>query len=191
MPGKIPTTIFRLVEPAVWTLAARLLILTTDRKGSQKAKPTVATFYETGIVTALYEAMLMSAVLANYDIRHEEPFRSTTGKGAPKRVDLWLRPHNGGNPILIEAGDFAAGKVHGDLAKIKKLNPKGTNWFLAFFRSGAPAAKPLVELNRSLKRKNGISSKHVKLESKLVQSFQVFRPNGVPDAFGVALIRGK
>lgn len=72
MAGKIPRTIFRLVEPAVWGLAARLLILTTDRKGSSKAKPSVSTFYETGIVTSLYEAMLMSAVLSNYDIRHEE-----------------------------------------------------------------------------------------------------------------------
>lgn len=154
MSGKIPRTIFRLVEPAVWSLAARLLILTTDRKGSAKAKPTVATFYETGIVTSLYEAMLMSAVLSNYDIRHEEPYKTPGKKGAPKQVDLWLRPHNGGISILIEAGDFSPGKVTRDLAKIKKLNPKGTNWFLAFFRR-AHAADPLAELNRSSSAKVG------------------------------------
>ena len=36
MAGKIPRTIFALVEPAVWSLAARLLILTTDRKTPMK-----------------------------------------------------------------------------------------------------------------------------------------------------------
>ena len=190
MPGKIPKTIFRLVEPAVWILAARLLILTTDRKGSAKSKPTVATFYETGIVTSLYEAMLMSAVLANYDIRHEEPYKLNTGKGAPKQVDLWLRPYNGGIPIMIEAGDFSPGKVHRDLAKLKKLNPNGSNWFLAFFRSSPVSDDPLCELRRSFKRKNGLDDTKVQLESSLVTSFNVFRPNGNPDKFGVALLRG-
>lgn len=191
MAGKIPTTIFRLTEPAVWSLAARLLILTTDRKGSIKAKPSVATFYETGIVTALYEAMLMSSVLSNYDIRHEEPYKKTKGKGAPKQVDLWLRPHNGGIPVLIEAGDFSPGKVHRDLAKLKNLNPKGANWFLALFRKDqAIAASPLLELQRSFKRKNGLKATQVKLEPTLVTSFDVFRPNGQPDKFGVALLRG-
>ena len=191
MPGKIPRTIFRLVESAVWSLAARLLILTTDRKGSARAKPTVATFYETGIVTSLYEAMLMSAVLSNYDIRHEEPYKVAAGKGAPKQVDLWLRPHNGGIPLMIEAGDFAPGKAHRDLAKLKKLNPRGTNWFLAFFRSSPVADDPLAELHRSFKRKNGLDSMKVKLETSLVMSFDIFRPNGAPDKFGVALLRGK
>ena len=189
MAGKIPKSIFRLVEPAVWSLAARLLILTTDRKGSAKAKPTVATFYETGIVASLYEAMLMSAVLSNYDIRHEEPYKIPGRKGAPKQVDLWLRPYSGGSPTLIEAGDFAPGKVHRDLAKLKKLNPNGTNWFLAFFRK-AKSADPLSDLERSFKRKRGLDPKKVKLEKVLVTSFDVFRPNGKPDKFGVALLRG-
>ena len=189
MAGKTPRTIFRLVEPAVWSLAARLFILTTDRKGSAKAKPSVATFYETGIVTSLYEAMLMSAVLSNYDIRHEEPYKTPGKRGAPKQVDLWLRPHNGGIPILIEAGDFSPGKVHRDLAKLKKLNPKGTNWFLAFFRKTPKSADPLLELTRSYKRKGGLNAKKVKVENVLVMSFDVFRPNGTPDKFGVALLR--
>ena len=191
MPGKIPRTVFRLVEPAVWSLAARLLILTTDRRGSAKSKPTVATFYETGIVTALYEAMLMSAVLSNYDIRHEEPYKVSTGKGAPKQVDLWLRPHNGGWPMMIEAGDFGVGKVHADLKKLKALNPSGTNWFLAFFRSAPESADPAKELKRSFSRKNGLDQNVVKLETSLVKSFAVFRPNGNPDQFGVALLRAK
>jgi len=191
MAGKIPQTILTLVEPAMWSLAARLLILTTDRKGSKKHQPTVATFYETGIVTSLYEALLMSPVLAHLDIRHEMAFKTTAGKGAPQRVDLWLRPHNGGTPIMIEAGDFSVGKVHKDLAKLKKLNSKGTNWFLALFREGSAAAKPLEELENSFRRGNGLDDTKVKMEKSLVQSFEVFRPGGgVPDKFGMALLRG-
>src|SRR5690606_10221408 len=125
MAGKIPQTILALVEPAVWSLAARLLILTTDRKGATKHQPTVATFYETGIVTAVYEALLMSPVLAHLEIRHEMSYKTRGGKGAPKQVDLWLRPHNGGRPIMIEAGDFAVGKIHRDLAKLRTLNANG------------------------------------------------------------------
>lgn len=166
------------------------MILTTDRKGSAKAKPTVGTFYETGIVTSLYEALLMSAVLGNYDIRLEEAYKLTSGRGAPKQVDLWLRPYNGGLPLMIEAGDFAPGKVHHDLEKLKDLNPKGTNWFLAFFREAPTNADPLSELERSFARKNGLDDSRVKLEPSLVRSFPVFRPNRDPDQFGVALLRG-
>jgi hypothetical protein len=187
--GRIPRTIFALVEPAVWALAAQLFILTTGRKGSKSHKPTVATFYETGVVTALYEALLMSPVLAHLDIRHEMAYKVTPGRGAPKQVDLWLRPHNGGLPILIEAGDFQVGKVHRDLQKIAGLNPKGTNWFLAFFRSGVAAADPLAELQRSYTRKKGLDSARVRMDKRLVRSFKVFRPGGSDD-FGAALLRG-
>ena len=190
MAGKIPRTVFALVEPAVWALAARLLILTTDRPGSQEHRPTVATFYETGIVTALYEALLMSPVLAHMEVRHEMAFKIREGKGAPKQVDLWLRPHNGGRPMMIEAGDFAVGKVHRDLDKLKRLNPKGTNWFLALFRTLPAAADPSTELQKSFERKNGLNAKAVVTEPSLVRSFDVFRPNKSPDKFGVALLRG-
>lgn len=190
MVGRIPRTVFSLTEPAVWSLAARLLILTTDRPGSQQYKPTVATFYETGIVTALYEAMLMSPVLAHLDIRHEMCYKTSKGKGAPKQVDIWFRPYNGGDPTLIEAGDFAVGKVHNDLAKLAKLNPKGDNWFLAFFRSEPASADPLAELERAFKRKNGLNASKVILERALVRSFDVYRPDTKPDKFGVALLRG-
>lgn len=191
MAGKIPRTVFSLVEPAVWSLAARLLVLTTDRIGSKKHQPTVATFYETGIVTSLYEALLMSPVLAHLEIRHEMGFKSTEGKGAPKQVDLWLRPHNGGRPIMIEAGDFGVGKVHRDLSKLKMLNRKGTNWFLAFFRQGLIATNPLIELEKSFQRKNGLDYTKVVMEKSLVRSFDVFRPGSAPDKFGIALLRGK
>lgn len=191
MPGKIPRTIFNLVEPAVWSLAARLLILTTDRPGSKKHQPTVSTFYETGLVTALYEALLMSPVLAHLEIRHEMSFKKSPGRGAPKQVDLWLRPRNGGHPIMIEAGDFGVQKVHSDLAKAKDLNPSGTNWFLAFFRKEPAAADPLAELQRSFDRRNGLDAAKVEMSRVLVRSFDVYRPNAEPDKFGAALLRGK
>ena len=192
MPGKIPRMIFALVEPAVWSLAARLLILTTDRPGSREHQPTVATFYETGIVTALYEALLMSPVLAHLDIRHEMSFKLTKGRGAPLQVDLWLRPHNGGRPTMIEAGDFKVGKVHRDLAKLKRLNPKGTNWFLAFWRSGDGAANPKDELQKCFKRKKGrLKKSAVTVDADLVGTFAVVRPGKTADSFGVALLRGK
>jgi hypothetical protein len=189
LAGKIPKTVLALVEPAVWSLAAQLLILTTDRPGSKTHQPTVNKFYETGIVTAIYQALLMSPVLAHLEIRHEMPF-SSPGRGAPKRVDLWLRPHNGGIPQMIEAGDFAVKKAHDDLEKLKKLNPKGINWFLAFFRSGEAALNPFSELERSFKRANGLDEKRVRLEKGLVKSFCVYRPNAKPDPFGIALLRG-
>jgi hypothetical protein len=180
MASRTPRTIFALIEPAVWSVAALLLILTTDRQGSKAHQPTVRTFYETGLVTALYEALLMSPVLAHLEIRHEMAFKTTWGRGAPKQVDLWLRPHNGGRPIMIEAGDFAVGKIHKDLAKLKQLNPKGTSWFLAFFRGGTAASDPLQELVASFRRRNGLDSTKVKMEARLVRSFDVYRPTAAP-----------
>lgn len=106
--------------------------MTSGRAGSARFKPTVATFYETGLVTALYEQLLMSPNLNHLEIRHEMPYQGPVG--APKQVDLWLRHLDGAHPQLIEAGDFGVGKVHADLAKITALNPRGANWFLAFFR---------------------------------------------------------
>jgi hypothetical protein len=190
MAGKTHRTVFALIEPAVWSLAAQMLILTTGRRGSKKHQPTVRTFYETGLVTSLYQALLMSPVLAHYEIRHEMSFKTPNKQGAPQRVDLWMRPHNGGWPMMIEAGDFAIAKVHRDLEKLKKLNPTGHNWFLAFFREGADAINPLEKLEKSFDRKNGLDKQRVKLDKSLVRSFDVYRPNEDPDKFGIALLRG-
>lgn len=118
-----------LVQPSVVSLAARLFVLSAGRAGSAKFKPTVATFYETGIVTSFYEHLLMSPVLARLEIRHEMPYASP-GVGAPERVDIWMRPPNGGYPNLIEAGDYDVAKIHRDMRKMQRLNPRGANWFL-------------------------------------------------------------
>ena len=158
MAGYIPKTIVSLVQPAVYAVAGRLFVLTAGRAGSAQYHPTVATFYETGLVTALYEQLLMSPQLVHLEIRHEMPYPGPTG--APKRVDLWIRPLNGGHPTLIEAGDFGVSKVHTDLAKLKTLNPNGTNWFLAFFRD-EQAGTPQDCLDSSFARKNGLDSAKV------------------------------
>jgi hypothetical protein len=160
--------------------------LTTGRAGSAHFKPTVTSFYETGLVTALYEQLLMSPTLNHLEIRHEMPYHGAVG--APKQVDLWVRHLNGAHPQLIEAGDFAVGKVHKDLAKVVALNPKGANWFLAFFRDAA-ATDPWPVISTSLGRRNGLNPARVGADQKLVTSFTVYRPNGQRDAFGAALLR--
>jgi hypothetical protein len=187
----IPQTIFSLVQPAVQSLAARLFVLTSGRKGSAKYRPTVNTFYETGLVTALYEHLLMSPSLQHLEIRHEMPYHGPVG--APKRVDLWIRPVNGGDPILIEAGDFAVGKVHADLDKIGKVNPHGKNWFLAFFRDpeATSPSDPWTVLTKSFAHGAGLDPAKVEADQSLVSHFEVYRPTGDHDTFGVALLRGK
>jgi len=187
----IPKTIFSLIQPSVQSLAARLFVLTSGREGSEKYRPTVNTFYETGIVTSIYEHLLMSPKLQHLEIRHEMPYQGPAG--APRRVDLWLRPVNGGHPTLIEAGDFGVGKVHEDLDKIIALNPNGTSWFLAFFRDSERTnpSDPLATLTASLGRANGLDSAKVDIDESLITHFEVYRPTGDHDTFGVALIRGK
>ena len=100
---------------------------------------------------------------------------------------------NGGNPILIEAGDFAVGKVHDDLAKIKALNPNGTNWFLAFFRDPEKTnpGDPLTVLTNSSAHGAGLDPAKVEIDQVLVTHFEVYRRTGDHDTFGVALIRGR
>lgn len=187
--SKIPKTIFSLVQPAVQATAARLFVLTTGRAGSAKFQPTVSTFYETGLVTALYEQLLMSPILAGYEIRHEMPYHGQ--QGAPKRVDLWMRPVDGGYPHLIEAGDYSKDKVHSDIAKMKSLNSTGANWFLAFFRGPVQATHPFETLHASINRANGLNPALIEIDRRLATSFAVYRPDGNADPFGAALIRAR
>lgn len=192
MAGKIVKTTFELVEPAMWGLASKLLILSTERKGAQKHKPSVSTFYETGIVNSLYEAMLMSPALSNQDIRHEMPDKRLPGaKGASKQVDLWMRPYNGGVPTMIEAGDFSIGKVHRDLDKIRKMNPNGQNWFLAFFRTEPHASDPKACIDKAFKRKNGLSSVKIYQNRVLHHTFKIYKSKGAYESFGVAMFQRK
>lgn len=198
----VPKSVFAIVQPAVQTLASRLFTLSAGRPGSTLFQPRITSFYETGIVTMIYEHLLMTPALRDYEIRHEMKYPGTGG--APKRVDLWLKLHPpSGYPYLIEAGDFEVAKVHTDLAKIKTLNPNGANWFLAFFRDDeeldvdednedriAYAQDPFSVIEKSLKRKGGLDSSKVRIDKRLTTSFEVYRPNGEHDTFGAALLEG-
>lgn len=186
--GRFASTLISLIYPTVYSVAGRLFVLSSGRKGSVQFQPTISSFYETGIVTALYEHMLMSPQLAHLEIRHEMPYPSP-GKGAPKRVDLWVRPPNGGYAHLIEAGDFSVQKVHSDLEKIRNINPKGSCWFIAFFRGSQSALDPWAEIEKSFNRKNGLDKSKVKTGSNFCGSFDVYRPDGNHDTFGYALFR--
>lgn len=182
-------TLFSSVQPAIYSLAVKLFVLTTDRKGSKKFKPTVATFYETGIITSIYEHLLMLPSISHLEIRHEMPYKGPIG--APRRVDLWARPPNGGYAHLIEAGDFDVGKVHRDLAKIRAINPHGSNWFLAFFREGNAATNPDLRIQKSFARQDGLDPTRVSYDSRFSSSFEVYRPDGKHDPFGFAIMRAR
>lgn len=189
--AKLARTTMSLVQPAVTSLSARLFVLSAYRAGSALYRPSIASFYETGLVTSLYEHLLMSPVLAHLEIRHEMPYASP-GAGAPERVDIWIRPPTGGYPHLIEAGDFGVGKVHRDLAKAARLNPRGSNWFLAFFRGDTNAARdPVGKLEASFSRTNGLDANRVAFDERLAVSFEVYSPDGAHLPFGAAMLRAR
>lgn len=182
----IAKTIVYLVEPAVRSVADRLFVLTSGRKGSRRHQPTIASFYETGIVVALFEFLLMSPQLAHLEIRHENPY---TGKTRPFQVDLWIRPQNGGYPHLIEAGDFTPGKLKHDAKKMRQLNRRGANWFLAFFRQEPDSREPFKRLMRARKRRGSLKGLHLTLDKRFSGSFTIKLPGRDPTFFGYAMIR--
>jgi hypothetical protein len=181
----ISGTLFELVEPAVRSVADRLFVLSGGRKGSAKHRPKISNIFETRIVVAIYEFLLMSPDLAHLEIRHENPYQAKT---RPEQVDIWIRPLNGGHAHIIECGDFTAGKVKSDAEKMRRLNPKGTNWFLAFFREGDAAQNPWDELCRCRNRKGALKRTRVIEEEKFTRSISIRLPNEVIH-FGFALIR--
>lgn len=115
-----------MVEPALRFVAHDLQVLTANRPGNKDFHPSVLDLYETTLVFQVYRHMLMYSELRDYDVRWEMPM------GA-KYVDLWMRPLGGGEPNLVEAGDFTVPKVHDDLEKLRTLASKSHWYFLAFF----------------------------------------------------------
>lgn len=174
------------VEPAVLQVANRLFILTSGRAGSVKRKPTISSFYETGIVSAIFEHLLMMPELAHLEIVHEKPYSHKT---KPKQVDIWIRPPNGGYETLVEAGDFSPKKVKNDASKMRQLNPYGTNWFLAFFRSEPNSLDPWKKLNECRRRKGSLKGCRIELNQRMVDSFTIKLPHRSDVHFGFALIR--
>ena len=184
----IRRTLCGVIEPAVRSLADRIFILTGGRKGSAKHKPTIRTFYETGIVVSIYEFLLMSPYLAHLEIRHENPYPATT---RPEQVDLWIRPPNGGYAHLIEAGDFSPGKLKSDANKMRRLNGKGTNWFLAFFREEPFCRDPHARILQCRKRKGSLKRLRIDVDKRLCRTFTIELPSQAPVVFGYALVRVK
>ena len=183
----LPKTVCKLIEPAMRSVADRLFILTGGRKGSEKYKPTIKSFYETGLVVSLYEFLLMSPTLAHLEIRHEKPYDAKT---RPEQADLWIRPPNGGREHLIECGDFSPSKLKNDADKMRRLNKKGTNWFLAFFRELPDSEEPWNKLQQCRKRKGSLKGLRIHLDERLTKSFTIELPNESV-RFGYSLIKIK
>jgi hypothetical protein len=102
-----------------------------------------------------------------------------------------MRPHNGGVPTMIEAGDFSIGKVHRDLDKIRKMNPQGQNWFLAFFRSEPHSSNPKGCIEKAFKRKNGLSTRKIHQSRVLYHTFKIYKSKGRYENFGLAMFQRK
>ncbi len=184
----ISRTVCALVEPAVRSIADRLFILTGGRKGSANHKPAIDSFFETGIVVSIFEFLLMSPELAHLEIRHEMPYSATT---RPEQVDLWIRPPTGGYAHLLEAGDFSPGKLKSDARKMRRLNPKGTNWFLAFFREEPASKDPWAKLQECRKRRGSLKWVRFDMDQRTCHSFGIKLPQQKEVFFGFALIRVK
>jgi len=174
------------VEPAVRHVADRLFILTGGRVGSDKRKPTISSFYETGLVVSIFEFLLMMPDLSHLEIVHEKPYPINT---RPKQVDIWIRPPNGGRQTIIEAGDFSPKKVKDDASKMRSLNPKGTNWFLAFFRDEPASIDPWKKIMECRRRKGSLRGCHLEFDQRMVRSFKIELPHQETIHFGYALIR--
>lgn len=183
----IVKTVMDLIEPAIRSCADRLYVLSSGRPGSRKRQPKISTYYETGLVVALYEFLLMSPDLAHLEVSHEVKYG---GKTKPEQVDLWIRPTNGGRPTLIECGDFAPGKVKDDAKKMRRLNSNGTNWFLAFFRDDKNAEDPWKKLKQCRNRKGSLKGKHLGIDKKFTNHFVIKLPKQSIH-FGWSMVRVK
>jgi len=74
----IVRTVMALIEPAIRSRADRLFVLVSGRPGSTKRTPSISNYYETGLVVALYEFLLMSPDLAHLEISHEVKYKKKT-----------------------------------------------------------------------------------------------------------------
>ena len=183
----ISKTLCDIIEPAVRSVADRIFVLSGGRQGSVKHKPTIQSFYETGLVVSIYEFLLMSPQLAHLEIRHEMPYAAST---RPEQVDLWIRPPGGGYAHLVEAGDFTPRKLKDDAAKMRRLNPNGTNWFLAFFRDDKWSQDPHGRLTQCQKRKGSLKWVRITVDKRLCRAFTIKLPDQETN-FGFALVRIK
>jgi hypothetical protein len=191
--SKVPSAIFDMVEPALRFAAHDIQVLTANRPGNKDFHPSVLDLYETTLVYQVYRFMLMYSELRDYDVRWEMPMH-------PKQVDLWLRPLGGGEPSLVEVGDFEVDKVHGDLKKLKGLAPKSPWYFMAFFRenkdkkTGEPSRgqlDPSSFIADSFAMKTyGLDGTMVEYHPEYCRSIAIAGPAGRTDVVGYALLKG-
>lgn len=188
----ISKSVCGMIEPAIRHVADRLYILTSARAGSQKRKPSIEKFFETGLVVAIYEYLLMLPELAHLEICHEKPYSKKT---RPEQVDIWIMSPKGGRHTIIEAGDFSPKKVKEDATKMRRLNPSGTNWFLAFFRDqptadrpNATSMDPWSKIEACRKRKGSLRGCHLEFDQRMTKSFRIDLPSQTV-YFGFSLIR--
>jgi hypothetical protein len=90
---------------------------------------------------------------------------------------------------LLMAG-FSPSKLKNDAKKMRRLNKKGTNWFLAFFRQLPDSRNPWGKLQQCRKRKDSLKRIRIELDERLTRSFKIDLPNETVD-FGFSLIRIK
>lgn len=188
------------INPAVRHVADRLFVLSGSRIGVADRKPRIDKFFETSIVVAVFEYLLMLPSLSHLEICHEKPYPKKT---RPEQVDIWIKNPGGGPQTLIEAGDFTPGKLKKDASKMRRLNPRGSNWFLAFFRdqpengqTEAPSQKPLAKLKKCRGDSKSLKGCHLALDEEdvrrgnlIVGSFSINLPGQPTIHFGYALIR--
>jgi hypothetical protein len=114
------------------------------------------------------------------------PYPATT---RPEQVDLWIRPPAGGYAHLIEAGDFTPMKLKADAKKMRRLNSKGTNWFLAFFRTAPESQDPWKKIMQCRGRKGSLKWLRIDLDQRLTSSFVIRLPGQQDIHFGYAVLR--
>ncbi|QOJ00844.1 MAG: hypothetical protein HRU70_10205 [Phycisphaeraceae bacterium] len=191
--SKVASAIFDMVEPALRFVAHDLQVLTANRPGNKDFHPSVLDLYETTLVFQVYRHMLMYSELRDYDVRWEMPM------GA-KYVDLWMRPLGGGEPNLVEAGDFTVPKVHDDLEKLRTLASKSHWYFLAFFRTNKDDTKgepsegqldPAKYIKDSMAMpKYGLDPSKVEYNPEYCRSIRIVGPGERTDVVGYALLKG-
>lgn len=191
--SKVASAIFDMVEPALRFVAHDLQVLTANRPGNKDYHPSVLDLYETTLVFQVYRHLLMYSEMRDYDVRWEMPVDN-------KWVDLWLRSLGGGEPNLVEAGDFTVAKVHEDLDKLRSLRPKSQWYFLAFFRTNKDPKKnepsdaqlnPASYIDKSLGMGvYGLDPVKVEHNPEYCRSIGIVGPEGRTDIVGYALLKG-
>lgn len=74
---------------------------------------------------------------------------------------------------------------------MQRSNRQGANWFLAYFRDQAELERrtPLEILERSFNRANALNRTIVEVDERLIDRFEVYRPDGAHDSIGVAMLK--